>query len=97
MKKVTDNYGYIDKSDIKILESLCEACANRTLPEFQAGKFCMEDYCPGLLAQLAEMKPVPFPNQPYTLKDVIKALQDFSIILNAGGPVKRNWTQQKRK
>lgn len=42
--------------DIDIWQSLCDSCSERGLPEWQVGMFCMQDWCPGLLVQLAKLK-----------------------------------------
>lgn len=59
MKKITDRINkYTQQHDVDIWQSLCDSCSEGNLPNYQVGIFCIQDWCPGLLAQLAKLKEV---------------------------------------
>ena len=57
MNRITDRINkYTTQHDVDIWQSLCDSCSERHLPEWQVGMFCMQDWCPGLMVQLADLK-----------------------------------------
>ena len=57
MNRITDRINkYTTDHDIEIWQSLCYSCSERHLPNWQVGMFCFEDWCPGILYQLEEIR-----------------------------------------
>ena len=61
MNKITDKINkYTQQYDVDIWQSLCDSCSERHLPNWQVGRFCFEDWGPGLMVQLANLKEVKY-------------------------------------